>query len=156
MQGSEKVIEQLNLALSSELTAIVQYMAQSEMCSNWGYVRLAGLHKARAIEEMKHAESLIERIIFLDSIPKVEVGLKPRLGANVKQQLEIDLEDEHTAVHDYNTAVQVCAAAKDEGSRDLFEDLIEDEERHVDFLEAQLHSLKEMGLANFLSEQMHK
>jgi bacterioferritin len=154
MRGSEKVIEQLNLGLSSELTAIVQYMTQSEMCSNWGYVRLAALHKQRAIEEMKHAERLIERIIFLDAIPEVGVGLKPRLGANVQQQLEIDLEDEHTAVGDYNTAVQVCSAEKDEGSRDLFEDLIEDEERHVDFLEAQLHSLGEVGIANYLAQMV--
>jgi bacterioferritin len=156
MRGNEKVLEQLNAALSSELTAIVQYMVQAEMCDNWGYKRLGGLTKARAIEEMKHAEGLIERIIFLDGTPEVKVGLKPQLGANVQQHLEIDLKDEIDAVHQYNKAIQVCVMAKDEGSRELFEDMIEDEERHVDFLEAQLHSLHEMGIANYLSEQMHE
>jgi len=155
MRGNEKVLEQLNAALSSELTAIVQYMVQAEMCDNWGYKRLGQLTKARAIEEMKHAEGLIERIIFLDGIPEVKVGLKPQVGANVQQQLEIDLKDEIQASRDYNKAVQVCMTAKDEGSRELFEDMIEDEERHVDFLEAQLHSLQEMGLANYLAEQLH-
>jgi bacterioferritin len=156
MRGNEKVLEQLNAALSSELTAIVQYMVQAEMCDNWGYKRLGKLTKARAIEEMKHAEGLIERIIFLDGTPEVKVGLKPQLGTNVQQQLEIDLKDEIDASHEYNKSVQVCMTAKDEGSRELFEDMIEDEERHVDFLEAQLHALHEMGLANYLSEQMHE
>jgi len=154
MRGNEKVLEQLNAALGSELTAIVQYMTQSEMCHNWGYARLSDLTKARAIEEMKHAEGLIERIIFLDGTPTVEVGLKPRLGASVQQQLEIDLEDEHTAVREYNQAIRVCDEMKDTGSRELFEHMIEDEERHVDFLEAQLHSIKEMGIAKYLAQQL--
>jgi bacterioferritin len=155
MRGNEKVIEQLNLALSSELTAIVQYMTQSEMCQNWGYARVAGLTKARAIEEMKHAEALIERIIFLDAVPVVGVGLKPQLGKNVQEQLEIDLKDEHDAVRDYNAAAQICQDMKDNGSRDLFERLLKDEERHVDFLETQLYSIKEMGIANYLAQQIN-
>ena len=93
MQGNEKVLEQLNSALIAELTASVQYMVQSEMCQSWGYKRLGGLTKARAIEEMRHAESLIERIIFLDGTPAVDVGLKPQVGSKVQQQLEIDLKD---------------------------------------------------------------
>jgi len=155
MQGNEKVIEQLNAALSAELTAIVQYMTQSEMCQNWGYKRLGGRTKARAIEEMKHAEGLIERIIFLDSIPSVDVGLKPQLGSKVQEQMEINLKDEHDAVRQYNLAVKVCAEAKDEGSRSLFERLIHDEDRHVDYLEAQLHSIQEMGIGNYLAQQLH-
>jgi bacterioferritin len=154
MRGDPKVIEQLNAALSSELTAIVQYMTQSEMCQNWGYKRLGERTKARAIEEMRHAEGLIERIIFLDSIPSVDVGLKPQLGSNVQQQMEINLKDEHDAVHQYNGAVKVCVEAKDDGTRMLFEHMIKDEERHVDYLEAQLHSIHEMGIANYLSQQM--
>ena len=153
MQGDKRVIEQLNAALSSELTAIVQYMTQSEMCQNWGYKRLSDLPKARAIEEMKHAEGLIERIIFLDGIPSVDVGLKPQLGSKVQEQLDIDLKDELDAVREYNNAVKVCAEAKDEGSKSLFESMIRDEERHADFLEAQLHAIKEMGIANYLSQQ---
>lgn len=154
MQGNKRVIEQLNAALGSELTAIVQYMTQSEMCQNWGYKRLGDLTKARAIEEMKHAEGLIERIIFLDAIPTVEVGLKPQLGSKVQEQLEIDLKDETDAVRQYNDAVKVCVEVKDEGSKALFERMIGDEERHADFLEAQLHSIKEMGIANYLSQQI--
>jgi bacterioferritin len=154
MRGDPKVIEQLNAALSSELTAIVQYMTQSEMCQNWGYQRLGERTKVRAIEEMRHAEGLIERIIFLDSIPTVEVGLKPQLGSNVQQQMEINLKDEQGAVHDYNEAVKVCVEAHDDGSRVLFERMIKDEEKHVDYLEAQLHSIQEMGIANYLSQQM--
>lgn len=154
MQGDKKVIEQLNAALSSELTAIVQYMTQSEMCQNWGYKRLGDLSKARAIEEMKHAEGLIERIIFLDGIPSVEVGLKPQLGSKVQEQMEINLKDEVDAARQYNDAVKVCVEAKDDGSRALFEGMIRDEERHADFLEAQLHSIKEVGIASYLAQQL--
>jgi bacterioferritin len=155
MYGNEKVIEQLNSALSSELTAIVQYMTQSEMCQNWGYKRLGESTKVRAIEEMRHAEGLIERIIFLDSIPTVEVGLKPQLGSKVQQQIEINLKDEQDAVRQYNEAVKICVEARDEGSKALFDRMIQDEERHADFLEAQLHLIKEMGVANYLAQQLH-
>jgi len=154
MHGNKKVLEQLNAALSSELTAIVQYMTQSEICQNWGYQRLGELTKARAIEEMKHAERLIERIIFLDAIPGIEVGLKPQLGSNVQQQIEIDLKDELDAIRQYNEAVRICVEAKDEGSKTLFDGMIRDEERHADFLEAQLHAIKEMGIANYLAQQL--
>ena len=154
MRGDPKVIEQLNAALSSELTAIVQYMTQSEMCQNWGYKGLGGRTKVRAIEEMRHAEGLIERIIFLDSTPAVDVGLKPQLGSNVEQQMEINLKDEQDAVHQYNNAVRICVEARDAGSKALFERMIKDEERHADYLEAQVHSIQEMGIANYLSQQM--
>jgi len=155
MHGDEKVIKELNAALSAELTAIVQYMTQSEMCQNWGYKRLGQSTKVRAIEEMRHAEGLIERIIFLDSIPAVDVGLKPQLGSNVQQQMEINLKDELDAVRQYNQSVKVCVEVKDDGTRALFEHMIKDEERHVDFLEAQLHSIKEMGIAKYLSQHLH-
>lgn len=154
MRGNDKVIEQLNAALSAELTAIAQYMVQAEMCQNWGYERLGELTKKRALEEMKHAEGLIERILFLDGTPAVNVALLPKIGANVKEHLEIDLKDELEAVEQYNNAVKVCIGAADAGSRELFEHMIQDEERHADFLEAQLHSIQEMGIANYLSEQL--
>ncbi|MBZ5627569.1 MAG: bacterioferritin [Acidobacteriia bacterium] len=154
MRGNEKVIEQLNAALSAELTAIVQYMTQSEMCQHWGYKQLGDRTKARAIEEMKHAEGLIERIIFLGSTPTIEVGLKPQLGGNVPQQMDINLKDEQDAVRQYNEAVKTCVEARDEGSKALFERMIQDEERHADYLEAQLHSIMEMGLANYLAQQL--
>jgi bacterioferritin len=154
MLGNEKVLEQLNTALSSELTAVAQYMAQSEMCEGWGYTRLGDLTKARAIEEMKHAEGLIERIIFLDGIPAVNVALTPKLGTNPQTQLEIDLADELDAVKEYNEAVRICREANDDGTRSLFESMIKDEERHADFLEAQLHAVEEMGIEIYLSNQM--
>lgn len=154
MRGNDKVIEQLNAALSAELTAIVQYMTQSEMCNNWGYKPLGDRTKARAIEEMKHAEGLIERIIFLDATPSVDVGLKPQLGSNVQQQMEINHKDEQDAVRQYNQAAKVCVEANDDGSRALFERMIQDEERHVNYLQAQLHSIKELGVGNFLAQQL--
>ena len=154
MHGDKRVIEELNKALSSEMTAVVQYMAQSEMCENWGYARLAQLTKMRAIEEMKHAEGLIERIIFLDALPAVAVGLKPQLGSNVQGQMEINLKDEQDAVHEYNEAVRVCVEAKDQGSKLLFDHMIQDEERHADFLESQLNAIGEMGLASYLAQQL--
>jgi bacterioferritin len=154
MKGDKTVIEQLNAALSAELTAIVQYMTQSEMCHNWGYKGLAARTKVRAIEEMRHAEGLIERIIFLDSIPKVEVGLKPQLGETVQEQMEINLKDEVDATRQYNDAMKVCTSSGDDGTRALFEKMVKDEERHVDYLEAQLHAIKEMGIGNYLTQQM--
>jgi bacterioferritin len=154
MIGNQKVLEQLNAALASELTAVAQYMAQSEMCQNWGYAQLGGLTKARAIEEMRHAEGLIERIIFLDAIPAVNVALNPNLGKNVQTQLEIDLADELQAVGEYNEAVKICREANDDGSRSLFEKMIKDEERHADFLESQLHAIQEIGIEIYLSKQI--
>ena len=154
MKGNEKVIEQLNAALSDEMSAAVQYMVQAEMCAGWGYQRLSALTKARAIEEMRHAERIIERVIFLDAMPNVTVPLTPRVGVNVPQQLEIDLGDETGAIRMYNDAARICREAGDAGSEDLFESLLQDEERHADFLEAQLHSIKELGLGPYLSQQL--
>lgn len=154
MKGNEKVIQQLNAALSDEMSAAVQYMVQAEMCSGWGYHRLSALTKTRAIEEMRHAERLIERVIFLDAIPNVTVPLTPKVGATVPQQLEIDLTDETAAIKMYNDAAKTCREAGDAGSKDLFESLLHDEERHADFLEAQLHSIKEIGLGPYLSQQL--
>ncbi len=155
MHGDEKVIEQLNAALASELTAIVQYMVQSETCQNWGYVRLGDFLKKRAIEEMGHAEGLIERIVYLDATPKVAVALTPEIGAKVQQQLETDLKDEEDAVRQYNSAMSICAGAGDNGSGDLFQRMLKDEEGHADFLDAQLHSIKEIGLGAYLAQQLH-
>lgn len=154
MKGNPKVITELNAALSSELSAIAQYMVQAEMCHNWGYNRLGDLTKKRAIEEMKHAEGLIERILFLDSSPEVAVALQPKIGKNVQEHLEIDLKDELEAVVQYNNSVKVCTENGDNGSKELFEHMIQDEERHADFLESQLQAIKDLGIANYLTEQM--
>ena len=117
MRGDEKVIEQLNAALSAELTAIAQYMVQAEMCESWGYHRLGGLTKARAIQEMHHAEHLIERIIFLDGTPAIDIPLTPKVGATVQQQLEIDYADEADAVQQYNNAAKLCREMGDAAPR---------------------------------------
>jgi bacterioferritin len=154
MRGDAKVIEQLNAALASELTAIVQYMVQAETCHNWGYARLGERTKQRAIEEMRHAEGFIERIVFFDAVPKVKVALRPKIGDSVHKHLEDDLKDELDAVRQYNAAIRICTGASDDGSRDLFEKVLKDEERHVDFLESQLHAIEEMGIGPYLAEQM--
>jgi bacterioferritin len=154
MRGDNKIIEQLNVALSSEMTAVVQYMVQAETCESWGYSRLAGLTKARAIEEMRHAEHLIERIIFLDGTPEVAVPLTPKIGKSVQEHLQLDYDDEEGAVKQYNDASRLCREAGDNGSKELFDSMITDEERHADFLEAQLHSIKEMGVGAYLAQQM--
>ncbi len=156
MHGDQKVIEQLNTALAGELTAIAQYMVQAETCENWGYGRLAGLTKARAIQEMHHAEALIERLVFLDAAPEVNVPLKPTIGADVPKQLEAGLTDETNAIREYNEASAICREAGDNGSKDLFDRLLQDEEKHADFLEAQLNAIKQMGIGPYLAQQMGK
>jgi len=156
MQGNKKVIARLNQALHDELGAVVQYMVQAETCENWGYGRLAGITKSRAIEEMKHAEALIERILFFDAVPDVNVTLKPTLGKDVPQQFEAGLADETAAVREYNDSAELCREAGDSGTKELFERLLHDEERHADFLESQLHSIKQMGVGPYLAQQMSK
>ena len=154
MKGSPKVIEELNKALREELTAINQYFLHAEMCENWGYEKLSEYIKKQSIGEMKHAEVLMERILFLDGDPGVDIALVPRIGKNVKAHLEVDLEDEVKAVKQYNASAAICKNEGDNGSRELFERMIKDEEGHVDYLEAQIHSIGEMGMDNYLSTQM--
>lgn len=155
MRGNEKVIRQLNQALKSELTAIVQYMVQAETFENWGYARLGGYLKRRAVEEMHHAEGLIERLVFLDSSPDVHVPLTPKISGSVREQMEADLADEDSAIAEYNAAIKICAEAADFGTRDLFNRLLQDEEKHADFLEAQLKAMDDIGVGGYLSQQLH-
>ncbi|MBI4873083.1 MAG: bacterioferritin [Acidobacteria bacterium] len=153
MQGNDKVIACLNEALKAELTAINQYFLHAEMCENWGYRRLASHGKKESIDEMKHAEALIERLLFLEGTPVMNQLFPLRIGAGVKAQMENDLALELEAVPRLNQAIQVAVEAGDNGSRDLFEKILTDEEHHVDFLEAQLHLIGEIGLQNYLAEQ---
>jgi len=154
MRGDKDVLEQLNMALKAELTAIIQYMVQAEMCENWGYARLGGEIKRQAIEEMGHAEGLIERILFLEGKPAVNLTLTPMVSSDVVAQLEDDLKDEIGAVEEYNSAIQVCRKAGDNGTRELFERMLKDEERHTDGLEVRLHAIQQIGTENWLLEQM--
>jgi bacterioferritin len=155
MKGNEHVLAELNAALSAELTAIAQYIVHAEMCHNWGYKRLGDFIHKQAIDEMRHAEGLIERILFLDGTPKISIQLDPKIGAAVPEQVANDLAAELTAVKQYNNSAAVSAGAGDNGTRELFERMTKDEEQHVDFLEAQQHLMKEMGVANYLAQQMH-
>lgn len=153
MKGSPKVIEELNKALREELTAINQYFLHAEMCENWGYEKLSEYIKKQSIGEMKHAEALMERILFLDGLPSMQ-PLELTVGKNVKEMLQSDLDLELTAVKEYNHAIQVAVVEKDNGSRDLFVQLLKDEEDHVDWLEAQVHMIKELGYERYLTMQM--
>ena len=153
MKGKPKVLAELNKALREELTAINQYFLHAEMCENWGYHKLSEYIKKQSIDEMKHAEKLIERILFLDGSPAME-PLKLTVGGSVKQVFESDLKLEVSAVGQYNDAVRIATEEKDNGSRDLFVELLKDEELHVDWLEAQLHQIKELGYERYLTMQM--
>jgi bacterioferritin len=153
MQGNAQVIAQLNLALKEELTAINQYFLHAEMCHSWGYNALGDVIKKQSIDEMKHAERIIERILFLDATPQMNY-MELTVGQNVKEQLEADLRLETNAVAMYNKAVQISRDAGDDQSRELFSILLKDEELHVDWLEAQLHQITEMGYERYLSLQV--
>ena len=153
MKGSPKVIEELNKALREELTAINQYFLHAEMCENWGYERLSSYIKKQSIGEMKHAESLMERILFLDGTPNMH-PLELKVGRDVKEMIQNDLELEVNAVKMYNASIQSAIENKDNGSRDLLTVLLKDEESHVDWLEAQMHQMKELGYERYLTMQM--
>ena len=154
MKGNPDVIGLLNQGLGLELTAINQYLAQSKMCKNWGYHRLAARQFKDYQEERKHAEMLIDRILFLEGMPEIKVGDKIKLGTNVQEQLENDLALEQNAVNFYNELVATCVKLKDTGSREIAEFLLKDSEQDVHDLEAQLHLIKQIGLQNFLIEQI--
>jgi bacterioferritin len=153
MKGTTQVIDKLNALLSDEVTAISQYMVHSEMCANWGYGRLHEAVEKRAMDEMKHAEMLIARILFLEGAPIAKAhGLE--IGADVPGQLKNDWDAEAGAIKAYNEAIAVCVAQGDNGSRALLESILKDEEDHIDWLEAQKDQIGQMGLQIFLGQQV--
>jgi bacterioferritin len=154
MKGNEKILAKLNDLLSDELTAINQYMVHSEMCDNWMYSELHKKIEERAITEMKHAERLIARILFLDGIPVVSNLKKINIGADIQKQLENDLAAEYGAVEGYNDGIRLAYELADNGSRDLMDSILTDEEDHVDWIEAQLDQIKVMGIQAYLVEQV--
>src|SRR5512141_2240330 len=154
MKGDAKVIAILNEVLKAELTAINQYFLHAEMQENWGYERLAKHTRKESIEEMRHAEKLMERMLYLDGTPSMNDYFKIKIGANVKQQFENDLELEYAAVKRLNQFIPRCTELADAGSRELFEHILTDEEQHIDYLEAQLHAIGEMGIENYLAQQL--
>jgi bacterioferritin len=154
MKGNDKVIEHLNLRLAEELTAINQYMVHSEMCDNWGYERLHKIIEKRAIDEMKHAEKLIARILFLDGRPIVSNLNKLYIGAEVPKMHENDRVSEELAIKAYNESIKVAVEAGDNGTRDLLQAILKEEEEHIDQLEAQLDQIAQMGVQIYLAEQV--
>jgi bacterioferritin len=154
MKGNEKIIERLNALLADELTAVSQYMVHSEMCANWGYERLHKAVEKRAIDEMKHAEKLIGRVIFLEGKPIVTNLNKINIGPEVEAQIKNDWAAEDGAVKAYNEGIRLAVEVGDNGTRELLESILKDEEAHIDWLEAQLDQIKQMGIQNYLVEQV--
>jgi len=154
MKGDEKIIATLNELLADELTAINQYIVHSEMCANWGYEQLHDVIEKRAIDEMHHAEKLIARLLFLEGRPVVSQLNALNIGASVQEQLKEDLESEVGAVKSYNTAIQQSVTAGDNGTRVILESILHDEEDHIDWLEAQLDQIQQVGPQNYLAQQI--
>jgi len=156
MRGNDKVHKDLSQALKAELTAINQYFLHGKMCDNWGYFRLGAHYRKESIEEMVHAEKLMDRILFLDGTPNMTDIGKINIGNNVKAQFESDLALEMQAVKHLNEAIKIATEVGDNASRALFEEILGDEEEHIDYLEGQLHAIGEMGIENYLAQQLHK
>ena len=155
MQGDAKVIEILNDVLTAELTAINQYFIHAKMCENWGYGRLAEYIRHESIDEMKHADVLIDRILFLEGLPNMQRLYPVQVGETVKEQFEVDLQLEYTAVKRLNAGIAVCVEVADNATRALLEGILVSEEEHDDWLEAQLELIRQVGEQNYLAQQLH-
>jgi bacterioferritin len=156
MKGSLEIIKVLNEVLRKELTGINQHFIHSKMCKNWGYNVLAALAWKEAIEEMKHADEIIERILFLEGTPNLSAYDKINVGSSVPQQFNNDLGLEEAALGVLRSEIKTCLDAHDNASRELLEHILVDEEEHVDWIETQLHQLKEIGTENYLAQQIHR
>ena len=154
MQGNQTVIDALNAGLTIELTAINQYFVQAKMCKNWGLNRLGAKHFSESIGEMKHAEMLIDRILFLEGVPEIARYDVIRVGTDVTEQFQYDLTLESKGVQAYNDAIALCVSVNDAGSRDLLEKILVESEEHVDWLETQLDLIQRLGLQNYLLTQV--
>jgi bacterioferritin len=156
MQGDAKILKHLNLVLKNELTAINQYFLHARMFGHWGLHRLQHQEYEESIDEMKHADKLIQRILFLDGLPNLQDLGKLLIGENVKECLECDLKLEMAARIDLKAAIADCESLADYVSRELFENILESEEEHIDFLETQLDLITRIGLENYTQSQIHK
>jgi len=154
MKGKPEVLKVLQEALTDELGAVHEYILHAEMCESWGYKGLAGATTKRAIEEMKHAEKLIGRILFLEGAPDVQSLPTIQIGKDVETQLTIGLKDETAAIANYNEAATVCSSAGDHASADLLRGNLADEERHADFLDTQLNLINQLGVATYLAQNV--
>ncbi|MFO0632004.1 MAG: bacterioferritin [Nannocystaceae bacterium] len=154
MKGSASVIDTLNDVLTAELTAVNQYFIHAKMCQNWGYVNLAGKIRAESIDEMKHADELIERILFLQGVPNVQRYNKITVGETVQEQLELDLKLEYDAVERFRKGIKLCREEGDITSADVLERMLASEETHVDWLETQLQLIEQIGTKHYLAQQI--
>ena len=154
MKGNEKILDKLNFLLADELTAVSQYMVQAEMNANWGYAQLAEAIEKRAIEEMKHAEKHIGRILFLEGTPIVSKLNPMHIGETVEAHHKNDWESENAAIQAYNDGIRLAAEMGDNGTREMLESILKDEEEHIDWIEAQLDQIKQMGIQVYLAEQL--
>lgn len=154
MKGHPEIIELINEVLTGELTAINQYFLHASMCKNWGYEKIYGIVYKESIDEMKHAQELTDRVLFLDGIPNLQRLGKLNIGETVPEQFESDLKLEHEALERLRRGIELCVKHGDYGTRELFERILRDEEHHVDWLEAQLAIIKEIGKEKYLAEQL--
>ena len=155
MRGHDQVITLLNDVLTAELTAINQYFIHARMCENWGYERLWKKVREESIGEMRHADKLIERILYLDGVPNVQRLGRVHVGETVPEQLRLDLEVERAAVTLLNNGIELCRSLGDNGSRDMLEDILKAEEQHINWIESQLTLIQQMGEAHYLAQQVH-
>jgi bacterioferritin len=156
MQGDKQVLDLLNDVLTAELTAINQYFVHAKMMKNWGYERLAHKERHESIDEMKHADMVIERILYLDGVPNLQRLNKVNVGENVPEQLKLDHEEEKRAVKRLNDGIKLCRDLGDNGTKDLLERILVSEEEHIDWLESQLELIKQVGEAQYLAQQIRK
>ena len=154
MQGDPGVVELLNEVLTAELTAINQYFVHAKMQANWGFKRLHDATRDESIDEMRHAESLVERILFLEGVPNLQRLFPLRIGETVPEQLQLDLDLEYEAIRRLNAGIAQCVEASDHTTRALLEGILVSEEEHTDWLETQLEAIRQVGVENYLSEQL--
>jgi bacterioferritin len=156
MKGDKQILDILNDVLTAELTAINQYFVHAKMMKNWGYDRLAHKEREESIDEMKHADQVIDRILFLDGIPNMQRMNKVAVGENVPEMLRLDLEEELRAIKRLNDGVKVCRDLGDKGTEDFLTEILRSEEEHVDWIESQLELIKQVGAEHYLAQQIKK
>jgi bacterioferritin len=156
VKGNDTIIELLNEVLTAEITAVNQYWLHARMCQNWGLERLWSKIRAEAIDEMKHADQLVERILYLEGLPNLQRLGNVKVGENVKEIFEVDLALEHVALDRLNKGINTCRELNDSGTRELLEHILVSEEEHTDWLETQLDLIERIGIEHYLAQHVHE